>query len=297
MEQRANRFYQYLRKTKQMKENTVLSYQRDLNSFFAFCRQNGHTEINEIGAEFTPYLAHLEEIGRSPSTRSRTIASLRSFFRYLMTKKIISKDPTEGKKYEKNTPSAKNDCFLTPEEIDRLIGCSKTDDIKGYRDCAMLETLYATGLKAGEFLNLRVNDVHLKEGYLTVEEDGHTRYVPLYRGALSAIRVYLQQSRKHLVLSRTNDYLFLNLKGEPISRQGFWKFLKEYGKKANIQKEITPHLIRKSMALHLMENGADLEMVQELLGHKNIALTKSYVANFKPRILSDYRKYHPKSQN
>ena len=297
MEQRAKRFYQYLRKTKQMKENTVLSYQRDLNAFLEFCCKNGHTDITEIGADFDSYLVHLEELGRSPSTRSRAIASLRSFFRYLVSKKIIPEDPTKGTKYEKNEHSVKNEVFLTPEEIDRLITCSKTEDIKGYRDCAMLETLYATGLKAGELLNLRMNDVHLKEGYLTVEEDGHTRYVPLYRGALSAIRVYLQHSRKHLVLSRTNDFLFLNLKGEPISRQGFWKFLKEAAKKANIQKEITPHSIRKSMALHLMENGADLEMVQELLGHKNIALTKSYVKNFRPRILSDYRKFHPKSQD
>lgn len=298
MEQCAKRFYQYLRKTKQLKENTVISYERDLDVFLAFCRQNGHTDVIQIGEDFIPYLTYLETIGRSPATRSRNIASLRGFFRYLVKKKIIPSDPSKGKKYEKNvSDSKKQEILLTTEEIDRLIACAKTEDIKGFRDCAMLETLYATGLKAGEFLNLRVGDVYLKEGYLTVEEDGHTRYVPLYRGALSAIRVYLRQSRKYLELSCTNDYLFLNLKGEPFSRQGLWKFLKEYGKKANIQKEVTPHLIRKSMALHLMENGADLSMVQELLGHKNIALTKSYVKNFKPRIIADYQKYHPRSQD
>ncbi len=298
MEQHAKRFYRYLRTTKQMKENTVLSYQRDLNAFLDFCKQNGHTDITQIGEDFPHYLTHLENLGRSPATRSRNIASIRSFFRYLVAKKLVPQDPTKGKKYEKKAakPSS-NESLLTVEEVDRLITWSKTEDIKGYRDCAMLETLYATGLKAGEFLNLRVDDVHLKEGYLTVVEGSHTRYVPLYRGALSAIRTYLKQSRKYLELSRTNDYLFLNLKGEPLSRQGLWKFLKEYGKKANIQKELTPHLIRKSMALHLIENGADLEMVQELLGHKNIALTKSYVKNFKPRIVSDYQKYHPKSQD
>ena len=296
MEQRVKRFYQYLKKNKQMKENTLLSYQRDLTAFLEFCRLKGTCEISLIGEEFPQYLSHLEELGRSPATRSRVIASLRSFFRYLVMKKLISEDPTAGKKYEKKSPNTlKNEALLTTEEVDRLILCSKTEDIKGYRDTAMLETLYATGLKVGEFLNLRIDDVHLKEGYLTVEEDGHIRYVPLYRGALSAIRMYLKQSRKHLILSRTNDYLFVNLKGEPLSRQGLWKFLKEYGKKANITKEITPHLIRKSMALHLMENGADIEMVQELLGHKNIALTKSYVKDFKPRIVSDYRKFHPKA--
>ena len=298
MEQRAKRFYHYLRKTKQMKENTVLSYQRDITAFLTFCRQNNYNEISRIGEVFPAYLSHLEQLGRCASTRSRNIASLRSFFRYLVSKKLIPSDPTKGKKYEKNNEKGfKQEVLLTTEEIDRLITCSKSEDIKGFRDAAMLETLYATGLKAGEFLNLRVADVHLKEGYLTVEEDGHTRYVPLYRGALTAIRGYLRQSRKYLPLAHTNDYLFLNLKGEPFSRQGLWKFLKEYGKKANISKEITPHLIRKSMALHLMENGADIEMVQELLGHKNIALTKSYVKNFKPRIISEYQKFHPKSQD
>lgn len=281
-----------------MKENTVLSYQRDLLHFFDFCRANQKEEITAIGECFLPYLTHLEELGRSPSTRSRNIASLRSFFRYLVTKKLIPSDPTKGRKYEKvTTVASKSEAHLTVEEVDRLIACSKTEDVKGYRDCAMLETLYATGLKTGEFLNLRTDDVHLKEGYLTVEADGHTRYVPLYRGAVSAIRMYLKQARKYLPLSRTNDFLFLNLKGEPFSRQGLWKFLKEYGQKAGIKKEITPHLIRKSMALHLMENGADLMMIQELLGHKNMALTKSYVKEFKPKIVSDYQKYHPKSEN
>ena len=298
MEQSAKRFYLYLKKTKQLKENTLISYRRDLDAFLAFCKERGHSEVSELGTEFQNYLAHLKNSGRSPATCSRCIASLRSFFRYLVTKKVIPEDHTKGQKYVKNTlGSPKQEELLTAEEVDRLISVSKTEDIKGYRDCAMLETLYATGLKAGEFLNLRIDDVHLKEGYLTVEEDGHIRYVPLYRGALSAIRMYLKQSRKYLELSRTNDYLFVNLKGEPLSRQGLWKFLKESAKKANIQKEITPHLIRKSMALHLMENGADLEMVQELLGHKNIALTKSYVKDFKPRIVSDYRKFHPKAQD
>ncbi len=298
MEQSAKRFYLYLKKTKQLKENTLISYRRDLDAFLAFCKERGHSDVLKLGTEFQNYLAHLKNSGRSPATCSRCIASLRSFFRYLVTKKVIPEDPTKGQKYEKNTlGSPKQEELLTAEEVDRLISVSKTEDIKGYRDCAMLETLYATGLKAGEFLNLRIDDVHLKEGYLTVEEDGHIRYVPLYRGALSAIRMYLKQSRKYLELSRTNDYLFVNLKGEPLSRQGLWKFLKESAKKANIQKEITPHLIRKSMALHLMENGADLEMVQELLGHKNIALTKSYVKDFKPRIVSDYRKFHPKAQD
>ena len=268
-----------------MKENTVLSYQRDINAFLQFCKQNGHDTLPEIGEEFTAYLTHLEKSGRSPATRSRNIASLRSFFRYLVLKKLISEDPTKGKKYEKsNGQIGKQEALLTPQEVDRLILVAQSEGIKGFRDLAMLETLYATGLKAGEFLNLRL------------EENGHIRYIPLYRGALSAIRIYLKHSRNHLELSRTNNFLFLNLKGEPLSRQGLWKFLKEYGKKANIQKEITPHLIRKSMALHLMENGADFEMVQELLGHKNIALTKSYVKDFKPRIVSDYQKYHPKSQ-
>lgn len=297
MEQVVKNFYRFLEKKRNLKENTLLSYQRDITAFLAFAKQKGQTELKTICNEFDAYLDYLHQRNRSKATVSRNIASLRCLFRYLTAKKLLENDPSQGKKYEtKAESSRKYRDLLTLDEIDRLINTVKTDDIKGYRDTAMLETLYATGLKVSDFLNIRLGDLHLKEGYLTVESDGHTRYVPLYKGATVAIRTYLNKARKHLETAQKTDILFLNLNGQPFSRQGLWKFLKSCGQKANIEKELTPQLFRHSMAVHLAENGADVAVIQELLGHKNIALTKQYLKDFKPKILSDYKKYHPRSQ-
>ena len=298
MEQILDSFLLFLRETKKMKENTVKSYERDLRSFLLFCYQKSGESFPVFSEEFPNYLNYLKSCNRSSATVSRNIASLRCFFRYLVSQGKLERDPSKGTKYEKLT-DAQNayDELLTTDEVDSLIGASATEDPKGYRDSAILETLYATGLKVGEFLNIRVSDLHLKEGYLTVKTDGHTRYVPLYKGALSAIRNYLKHSRKYLISEVKTDVLFLNQNGLPLSRQGLWKLLKSYAKKAGISKELTPQLFRRSMAMHLVENGADLSVVQELLGHKNIWLTKNYVKDFKPKIVSDYKKFHPKSRS
>lgn len=289
-------FFTYLQNTRQMKENTLLSYRRDIRAFMEFAQENGLESTDEICASFGNYLDFLHRQNKSPATVSRNIASLRCLFRYLVGMKAIATDPSVGQKYEKNVASSKQYTeLLTTDEVDRLISCAKTEDIKGYRDSAILETLYATGLKVTDFLNLRVSDLHLSEGYLTVEDDGHTRYVPLYRGALQAIRAYLKKSRKYLVSVPKTDVLFLTQSGQPFSRQGLWKLLKTCAKKAKLEKELTPQLLRQSMAVHLMENGADVTVVQELLGHKNIALTRQYVKHFRPKILTDYKRYHPKS--
>ncbi len=297
MEQLLTDFLTFLQQSRQMKENTIKSYERDLRCFLSFVPSDDDTNCQQICDSFPQYIEYLKSCDRSASTISRNIASLRCFFRYLLSKNLLQTDPSEGKKYERNPASANsNETLLTTDEVDRLISLSKTEDIKGYRDCAILETLYATGLKVGEFLNLKISDLHLKEGYLTVNSEEHPRYVPLYKGALSAIRNYLKFSRKYLLTVKKTDVLFLNQNGLPLSRQGLWKILKTYGQKAGIQKELTPHLFRRSMAMHLVENGADLAVVQELLGHKSIELTKQYVKNFKPKIISDYARYHPKSR-
>ena len=296
MEQVVTEFLTFLKETRQMKENTVKSYERDVKSFLSFSCCNSFETWEETGNSFPEYIEQLKRCNRSASTISRNIASLRCFFRYLKGKNLLQKDPSKGQKYERLPAQEESyEALLTTDEVDRLISLSKTEDIKGYRDCAILETLYATGLKVGDFLNLTISDLHLKEGYLTVTADGHTRYVPLYKGALTAIRNYLKHSRKYLISKPGTDVLFLNQNGLPLSRQGLWKLLKTYAQKAGISKELTPHLFRRSMAMHLVENGADLSVVQELLGHKNIELTKRYVKNFKPKIISDYTRYHPKS--
>ncbi|MBQ7792826.1 MAG: tyrosine-type recombinase/integrase [Clostridia bacterium] len=297
MERHLDGFFRFLKETRKMKENTMLSYRRDITAFLEFAKQSGKETPEDICNIFGDYLDYLQKESKSPATLSRNIASLRCLFRYLISINVLKADPSKGRKYEQNSDSSKEyQDLLTTDEVDRLISCTKTEDIKGYRDCAILETLYATGLKVSEFLNLRVEDLHLLEGYLTVTSDGHTRYVPLYKGALQAIRNYLKKSRKYLLSVPKTDVLFLNQNGQPFSRQGLWKLLKTYAKKAGLTKELTPQLLRQSMAVHLMENGADVTVVQELLGHKNLALTRQYVKNFKPKILSDYTRYHPKSQ-
>ncbi len=295
-QQTVDGFLNYLTDVKHMAKNTVLSYGRDVMNFLHFEQKKEKQNLTEICEDYQSYLEQLRAENRSSSTISRVIASLRCFFRYLVGQHLLTADPSRLQKYEKTVSETKRyEDLLTTDEVDRLISCARSDDIKGYRDCAILETLYATGLKVSDFLNLRLEDLHLKEGYLTVESDGHIRYVPLYKGALRAIRDYLRFSRKHLEGANKTDVVFLNQNGDPLSRQGLWKLLKSYAKKANISKEITPHLFRQSMAMHLVENGADLTIVQELLGHKNITLTKNYVRDFKPKIVSDYKKYHPKS--
>ena len=297
MEQILSRFYRFLQKTKQMKPNTIASYQRDIRAFITFSETSGRAGCREICGGFEDYIAFLHTLHRSESTISRNIASLRCLFRYLVSHGLLSHDPSQGKKYEKKADATQRyEDLLTADEIDRIISFSKTEDIKGYRDCAILETLYATGLKVSDFLNIRLGDLHLREGYITITAEHHIRYVPLYKEAVQAIRQYLNHARKYLETYPKNDILFLNHKGQPLSRQGLWKLLKAYGTAAGIQKELTPHLFRKSMAMHLVENGAELSVVQEILGHKNIALTQNYVKNFKPKIVSDYAKYHPKSQ-
>ena len=297
MELLTTEFLSFLTQTRQMKQNTVKSYERDLKAFLSFAYRNTEDGCQKVCDRFPEYIESLKSSNRSSATISRNIASLRCFFRYLTGKNVLKTDPSEGKKYEQHPiRQTSYEELLTTDEVDRLIGLSKTDDIKGYRDCAILETLYATGLKVGEFLSLSVSDLHLKEGYVTVTTDGHTRYVPLYKGALTAIRNYLKHSRRYLISKPGTDILFLNQNGLPLSRQGLWKLLKTYAQKAGISKELTPHLFRRSMAMHLVENGADLSVVQELLGHKNIELTKQYVKDFKPKIISDYTKYHPKSR-
>ena len=196
--------------------------------------------------------------------------------------------------YEKKTAESEDTEILSTDEIDRLIDSVKSESIKGYRDEAILETLYACGLKASELINLKISDISLSGGYIYIDS-APKRYIPLYKGAIKAIKTYIAKGRKYLTSDKKNDILFLNKDGQPLTRQGLWKMLKAFGKKAKITKELTPHLIRKSMAMHLLENGADIYDVQAILGHKNINLTKSYLKNFHPSVMRAYEKAHPKA--
>ena len=288
-------FIDYLVNNKKMKLNTVNSYKRDIQSFFSYIGDE-FVSADKLGEHFFSYIDNLKKMGRTASTVSRNIASLRSFFKYLLSENIISSEPTQKLKYEKkDTAEVEYKNLLTTDEIDRLISVTKTDDLKGYRDCAIIETLYACGLKASELLNIKISDLHFSNGYITINSGKETRYAPIYSGARKSINEYLQMSRKYLLSKNKTDLLFLNRDGMPLTRQGLWKLLKAYGKKAGINKEITPHLFRQSMAMHLVENGANINDVKELLGHKSISLTMNYIKNFKPEIVSVYEKIHPKA--
>lgn len=290
-----NEFLDYLKYEKKMKLNTTLSYERDLLKFFEFSKENGAVNFKDTTEFFNKYMENIRK-EKSASTVSRNIASLRRFFKFLYDKGSIKEDPTSDTKYEKKI-ILKEDSYseiLSTDEIDRLILAVKGDDFKALRDKAIIEVLYACGLKVTELINLKTDDLFLKDGYIRINAES-LRYVPIYKGAAVTVREYMDKGRKQVNKDRKNKFLFLNRDGKPVTRQGLWKILKAYGEKAEINKEITPHIIRKSMAVHLMENGAGVFDVKDILGHKNVNLTKEYIRDFKPSVISAYVKAHPKA--
>ena len=272
-----NEFLDYLKYEKKMKLNTILSYERDLLKFFEFSKEKGALNFKNLAGFFNEYIENIKK-EKSSATVSRNIASIRRFFKFLYDKGSIKEDSD----------------ILSTDEIDRLILAVNGDDFKALRDKAIIEMLYACGLKVGELINLKTDDLFLKEGYIRINAET-LRYVPIYKGAAVTAREYIDNGRKKVNKDRKNKVLFLNRDGKPITRQGLWKILKTYGEKAGIKKEITPHIIRKSMAVHLMENGAGVFDVKEILGHKNVSQTKEYIRDFKPSVISAYIKAHPKA--
>ncbi len=287
-------YREFLKFERKMKDNTISAYLRDLDNFFNFCKENNFADTALLKDGFDSFTINLKKSGRSASTVSRNIASTRKFFRFLKDRGHIEKNPTKGVLYEKKIDNDDDFEVLSTDEIDRLIDSVKDESIKGYRDEAILETLYACGLKVSELISLKVSDLSLNDGYITITSSPK-RYIPIYKGAVKSIKQYMTKARKYLTNDKKNDILFLNKEGKPLSRQGLWKLLKALGKKAKIDKEITPHIIRRSMAIHLLENGADIYDVQAVLGHKNVNLTKDYLKNFRPSVMNAYKKAHPKA--
>ena len=290
-----DKFKYFLTNERKMKPNTVSSYISDLNKFFEFCRENGYMQTDTMEEAFNSYIESLRMENKSSATISRKIASVRKLSHYLKDNGVIDKNPTKGISYEKNIKTDNEEFYvLSVDEIDKLIESTKDGSIKGYRDEAILEIMYACGIKVSELINLSVGDLSLNEGYITVNGE-NPRYIPVYKGAVKAINTYISKGRKYLVGSGKVNNLFLNRNGEPLSRQGVWKILKACGEKAGLTTELTPHLIRRSMAVHLLENGANIFDVQAILGHKNVNLTKKYLNNFKPSVTNTYKNAHPKA--
>ena len=294
MEKQLKQFYKFLENEKKVSDNTLQSYKRDLQQFedYVISKKLKYNKINE--KDIKDYLTYLiEEENKKPSTISRMIASIRSFYQYELKNKKISLDPTEkiqSPKIEKKAP-----CILTSEEVELLLEQPGNADLKGIRDKAMLEFAYATGMRVTEIISLNVEDVNLEQEIVSCKNGSKQRNIPLGKLALSAIKEYLNGTRDILVKSDKEKALFVNLNGKRLTRQGFWKIIKFYQEQAHIDKDITPHTLRHSFATHLLQNGAELKAIQTMLGHSDISSTQVYM-QFKDDGISDiYKKTHPRA--
>ena len=284
----------YLIKVKKASSNTVSSYMRDIRQFVQFLEEYGNTDLTAVEQlHIQRYMTHLIEDGRSGATQSRNVASLKNFFAYLVSAGFMDQSPVfdiQVEKREKKLPQ-----ILTGREIELLLSQPACIDAKGYRDKAMLETMYATGVRVTELLTLDVEDVNLEQGIIKCSSDKKSRVIPLYPAALRSLSVYLKEYRMALVSDPAERALFVNIGGSRMSRQGFWKILKHYQSTARIDKEITPHTLRHSFAVHLLENGADLDSLQELMGHSDISSTQLYTHMVNNKLKKVYAKCHPKA--
>lgn len=284
----------YLTKVKQASVNTVASYLRDIRQFSDWLDETtGLNVIDALQMHIQEYLAHLEEDGRSGATLSRNLASLKNFYSYLVTSGFLEQTPVVDvhvDRGEKKLPQ-----ILTGREIELLLSQPIPTDVKGSRDKAMLEVLYATGIRVSELIALNISDVNMELGTIKCAGAKKHRIIPLYPAARKALQSYLKDSRSSLLADPDEIALFVNVSGVRMSRQGFWKNLKFYQSTARIEKPITPHTLRHSFAVHLLENGADLDSLQELLGHSDISSTQMYTQMVNKKLKSVYEKCHPKA--
>ena len=293
MEREIDNFISYLHNIKKTSNNTELSYKRDLGKVRQYLEENGITEVNEITEEvLNSYIMYLEQNHFAAATVSRNVASIKAFFHYLCKEGIVEKDVSEGlkaPKIEKKMPA-----IMTPEEVVWLLEQPKGDTPKEIRDKAMLELLYATGIRVTELITLKVSDVNMQR-YIICRDGSRERVIPFGAAARKAMTNYLEKARDVMLFDLHSDILFVNCSGQPMSRQGFWKLIKYYAKKAGITADITPHTLRHSFAAHLVENGADLRSVQEMLGHSDISSTQVYMQFQDPGIKNEYKKAHPRA--
>ncbi|PKM61223.1 MAG: tyrosine recombinase [Firmicutes bacterium HGW-Firmicutes-21] len=289
-----NDFLSYLRDIKKSSDNTLQAYERDLSKFLEYAKANSISSFCEVTTvNVAAYKKYLSGIGLSASSVSRSLSALRSMFQYLLASGEVEHNPAReipNDKYDKKGPQV-----LTSKEIELLLSQPSQDDLKGIRDKAMLELLYATGIKVTELINLNVDDVNLQLSFVRCGGDNKERFIPLYPIAVKSIASYIEKSRKMLVLHIDEPSLFVNVAGERMTRQGFWKILKNYAESAKIYKDITPHTLRHSFAAHLLENGADIHDIKEILGHSDISSTQRYAQFLKNKMKSSYMKYHPRA--
>ena len=285
----------YLTKVKQASANTVCSYLRDIRQFADWLGSSEEAEIlDATQLNISDYLSHLRSEGKSGATVSRVLASLKNFYAYLVSTGFLEVSPV-GADLRVDRGEKKLPQILTGKEVELLLAQPSGLDAKGLRDKAMLEVMYATGIRVTELIDLNVEDVNLELGIIKCSSSRKSRAIPLYPAALRALGVYLKEVRLVMVDDPAEKALFVNVGGSRMSRQGFWKILKHYQEKAGIDKDITPHTLRHSFAVHLLENGADLGSLQELMGHSDISSTQMYTHMVNQKLKSVYEKCHPKA--
>ncbi len=294
MEVQVENFINFLERDKRLSLNTLQSYKRDIEQYTTYLKEINATNIAATNkTTVIAYLLHLQKKGRATSTISRNLASIRSFYQFLHKSKIIELDPTselESPKVEKKLPQ-----ILSTQEVELLLDQPKCLDLKGIRDKAMLELLYATGIRVSELISLNLNDINLELGFIRCNKGTRERSIPIGSISVAAVHEYLVKSRNFLIQDSNEEALFVNVNGRRLTRQGFWKIIKHYKNQANINKDITPHTLRHSFAAHLLENGADLRSIQEMLGHSDISSTQIYAQIAKNKIKEIYKKTHPRA--
>ena len=293
MEDRILEFINYLHNVKKASVNTELSYKRDLMKMMKYMAECGIDKAEDVTETYiSSYVLDLEKRKFTAATISRSIASMKAFFQYLVKSKVIESNPVENLKSPKI--EHKQPQILTPAEVVRLLNQPSGDTPKELRDKAMLELLYATGIRVTELVSLKLSDVNMTMGYIECHDDRKERVIPFGREAKSALMEYLANSRGAMIDNVNETALFVNCSGVPMSRQGFWKLIKYYTKKAGITKDITPHTLRHSFAAHLIENGADLRSVQEMLGHADLSTTQMYANMARNHLRDVYDRAHPR---
>ena len=268
-------FAAYLKTERNLSDSTTESYLCDIRQFIDFLKLKNISDVRHTtNVIVLSYMLHLEKTDMAPATIHRKLSSLRRYYHYLLLKRLIDQDPTYDLEPPKNKRKIPN--TLTLEEANRLLNQPSGKDLKSIRDKAMLELLYATGIRVSELISLDLEDINTEVGWLKCGQASRERIIPVTSNALKHLKVYIKDARNNLIQDSREKALFVNTHGKRMTRQGFWKIIKQYQDMANIGKEITPHTLRHSFAVHLMENGVDIRSVQEMLGHSDISTTQIY---------------------
>lgn len=284
-------FIDYL-ESRQVSKNTLLSYKRDINQLSSYLEKMGKKMFEATEEDLVSYIAYMQTLEKSNATISRSIASMKAFYRYLLKLKLVESNIAEklsSPKVEKKELS-----ILSITEVEKLLDQPNVTDLKGQRDKAMLEVLYATGIRVTELISLTMSELNLNAGHIKVKKKNKERIIPLGNTTLRYLREYVENVRPLLIKTEDEPSLFINANGQKMTRQGFWKILKQYKEQAKIDKELTPHTIRHSFAVHMLQNGAEVKTVQELLGHTDVASTLMYTHVADMKVRDEYLKAHPR---